>query len=238
MKEKKESKISKIRKIVATIILILFVIGLIKLIPTFASLVTEEGRIAFEQKVETLGMKGASLILGLEVCKIILIVLPGEPIELLAGMCYGPLWGLIIIYIGVVLSNAFIVLAVKKYGVSFVQDAMPEEKIEKIKGMITENPNKSDITLFLLYFLPALPKDLITYVASLLPIPKGKVIFISTLGRFPAVISSVLVGSKILDGDIKTIILIYAVTYLISGVLAFIYKKYFSKEKREERKRK
>lgn len=233
MKEK--SSIQKIRKIIAIFVLIFFVILFIKMLPTFLNLTTEEGRVAFQTQIENLGFRGAISIIALEICKIILIFLPGEPIELVAGMCFGPFVGLLVIYLGVILSNILIIFAVKKYGIRFVKDVVPEDKIEKVENMIKENPDKSEVTLFVLYFLPILPKDFITYIASLLPISKRKFLGISIFGRFPAVFSSVLVGSKILEGDIKSIIIIYSVTYIISGTIAWIYKKKFAKEKKEEK---
>lgn len=230
----KESNIKKIRKIIAIVILILFVIGFVKILPTFMSLVTEEGRAKFENQVGSLGIKGAISIIALEVCKVILVFLPGEPIELVAGMCYGPLLGMLTIYLGVIISNILIIFSVKKYGIGLVRDVIPEEKLLKVRKMISDNPDRSEVTLFVLYFLPVLPKDFITYIASLLPISKKQVLMISVIGRFPAVFSSVLVGSKILAGDIKSIVIIYLITYIISGLVAIIYKKKFAKENRKE----
>ena len=231
--ERKESKRKILRKIIFIVIIIFIVLGLIKLLPIFMSLTSEDGRVEFEKQIQDLGLKGPLYIIGLEVAKIILVFLPGEPIELLAGMCYGPFFGLIIIYIGVILSNILIVSAVKRYGVSFVKEVVPDDKIEKIEGTINQNPSASIFTLIVLYFLPALPKDFITYVASLLPISKKKLILVTIFGRFPAVFSSVLVGGKILDGDIKSIIIIYLITYIISSLIAIIYKKFFSKENKK-----
>ena len=229
----KENNLQKIRKFIAFIVLIIFVYSFIKLIPTFMTLTTETGRLDFQNNIENLGMKGPLFIIFLEICKIILIFLPGEPIELLAGMCYGPFWGLAIIYIGITLSNILIIGIVKKFGTQLVRDTVSDEKINKIQTLVNNNPSKADYTLLFLYFLPALPKDLITYVASLLPISKKNFLVISIIGRFPAVFSSVLVGSRILYGDIKSIVLIYAVTYIISGILATIYQKN-SKQRKEE----
>lgn len=231
--ERKESKRKILRKIIFIVIIIFIVLGLIKLLPIFMSLTSEDGRVEFEKQIQDLGLKGPLYIIGLEVAKIILVFLPGEPIELLAGMCYGPFFGLIIIYIGVILSNILIISAVKRYGVSFVKEVVPDDKIEKIEGTINKNPSASVVTLIILYFLPALPKDFITYVASLLPISKKKLILVTILGRFPAVFSSVLVGGKILDGDIKSIVMIYLITYIISSLIAIIYKKFFSKENKK-----
>lgn len=227
----KKRNIKNIREIIGISILILFAVGFIKLLPTFMNLVTEEGRIEFETKIKNLGFNRVIFIIALEVSKIILVFLPGEPIELLAGMCYGPWIGLLVIYIGITISNIIIIFSVKKYGIKMVRDVVQEEKLLKIKKMIDENPDRSEISLFVLYFLPILPKDLITYVASLLPISKKKFLVISILGRFPAVFSSVLVGSKLLDGKIISIILIYLITYIISGMIAMIYKKTSAKEK-------
>lgn len=231
----KENNIKKIRKIIAIIVFILFVVSFIKILPTFTKLVSEQGRLEFETQIKSLGIKGAIFIILLEICKIILVFLPGEPIELAAGMCFGPLVGLIVIYLGIVISNILIIFAVKKYGTELVKDIIPEEKRLKVEKMINDNPDRSEITLFVLYFLPVIPKDFITYIASLLPMQKRKILMISIFGRFPAVFSSILVGGKILDGDVKSIIIIYFVTYIISGIIAMIYKKKIAKENRKEK---
>lgn len=221
--EEKNRKI--IRYIIGIVLLIVLIICFFKLLPTFLNLTTEEGRIEFEKQIENLGIKGAIFIIALEISKIILVFLPGEPIELLAGMCYGPWGGLLIMYIGIIISNIIIIFLVKKYGIKFVRDIVREDKLIKIKNMVEDNPDKTETTLFVLYFLPFLPKDFITYVASLFPISKGKFLIISIIARFPAVFSSVLVGSKILNGEIISIFFIYLTTYIISAIIALIYKK-------------
>ena len=220
-----EKKIKIIRRIIAIIVLILFIAFFVKMLPQFINLTTEEGREAFQKNTEELGLKGVMSILTLEICKIILVFLPGEPIELLAGMCYGAIGGLLLIYLGVIISNIIIIYLVKKFGTKLVDDVVPEDKRKKIEGMINENPNRSEIALIILYFLPALPKDFITYIASLLPISYGKIMIISLICRFPAVFSSVLVGSKIVDGKLTSIIIIYLITYIISGLVVYIYNQ-------------
>ena len=71
-------------------------------------------------------------------------------------MSYGAFGGLILIYLGVIISNCIIVFLVKKFGSKLVDDIVPEDKRKKIFDMINENPGKSDVTLLVLYFLPAL----------------------------------------------------------------------------------
>ena len=114
-------------------------------------------------------------------------------------MCYGPLFGLIILYIGYTISSFLIALAVKKFGMNLVNDIVPKDKLDKVQKMLENNPKKIEITLFVLYFLPVVPKDFLTYIGSLLPISIKKFLFISLCARFPAVLSSTIVGSRILS---------------------------------------
>lgn len=102
--------------------------------------------------------------------------------------------------------------------------------------MITNNSEKVEVILFVLYFLPVVPKDFLTYIGSLLPMGLKKFLFITLFARFPAIISSAIVGNSILEGDIKTIIFTYAITYTISIFIAFVYNKNFKKSIREQRK--
>lgn len=229
-----DKEIKVVRKIIACSVFVIFIISFIKILPIFLDLTTEEGREVFKIKLQSLGTKGAITIIALQICKIVLVFLPGEPIELLAGMSYGTWIGLLLIYIGVSLSNILIIFSVKKYGVKLVNDVVPEEKRIKVENFIHENPDGAEITLIILYLLPALPKDFITYVVSLSPIEIKKILIISVIGRFPAVFSSVLAGSRLINGDIKSVIMVYLITYVISGLIVFLYKNSNRKGKTNE----
>lgn len=232
----KKEKVKKVRKIVFLILLIVFIAIIIKLLPLFMELSKVEGRKNFADNITNLGIVGALQILMLEICKAVVVFLPAEPIELLSGMCFGPFVGTAIIYVGVIISTVTIYLAVKKYGFALVEDIVPEEKLKKISGIIRNNSEKVEVILFVLYFLPLVPKDFLTYIGSLLPINLKKFLFITLFARFPAIVSSTVVGDSILEGDLKTIIFAYAITYIISISFAVLYNKNFKKSKREKRK--
>ncbi len=86
-----KEKIKKTRKIIFFLLLVVFVGIIIKLSPLFISLSTYEGRENFSQNIKNLGIGGALQIMLLEVCKAVVVFLPAEPIELLSGMCFGPI---------------------------------------------------------------------------------------------------------------------------------------------------
>lgn len=82
----------KIFKIILTIMVLILIIGIIAyLLPVMKNLSSLEGQVAFKQKVEDFGILGILSLFGLQVAQIFLIIVPGEPIEILAGMCYGGL---------------------------------------------------------------------------------------------------------------------------------------------------
>lgn len=231
-----KEKVKKIRKIIFFLLLVVFVAIIFKLSPLFISLSSKEGRENFSHNITSLGYAGAWQIILLEICKVVVVFLPAEPIELLSGMCYGPLMGTLFIYIGVAFSTIVVYLAVHKYGLAMVEDIVAEEKLNKVRDLMENNSNKMETILFVLFFLPVVPKDFLTYVGSLLPMGMKKFLFITLFARFPAIISSTIVGDRIIEGDVKTILLTYGITYSISLLIALIYNKNFKKSIREQRK--
>ena len=103
------------------------------------------------------------------------------------------------------------------------QEKNSREKIEKSK--LFQNPQTIRYILFILFFIPGTPKDLLTYIAALLPIKPTEFILISTLARFPSVISSTLAGASLLKGNWKLSLIIYGVTFAIVAVVVLIMRK-------------
>ena len=92
---KQKTKIFKIVLLIAVIAIMVAVT--IYLIPTFKELSSEAGQQAFKQKVNDSGFVGFLMLFGLQFAQIFLFIIPGEPIEILAGLCYGSLWGTVFI---------------------------------------------------------------------------------------------------------------------------------------------
>ena len=104
-----KNKKIKIFKIILFVILILImVICTIKLFPMFKNLSTEEGRMTLKDEIQGLGFKGIIVFIGLFFIQMFLMVLPGEPLEILAGMCFGSIGGMIVVLIGSFLSSVII----------------------------------------------------------------------------------------------------------------------------------
>lgn len=226
--KKKMEKKTKIFKIVLLCIVIAIMIGItIYLIPVVRNLSTSEGQQAFQEKINSSGFVGVLMLFGLQFAQIFLFIIPGEPIEMLAGICYGGLWGTVFIMVSAMIITAFIYLLVHKLGRKFIEEFVNPKKIEKIeKSQVFQNPTTISFIIFILFFIPGTPKDLLTYIAALLPIRPLNFIIISSIARLPSVISSTLAGQSLLSGNWQFSLMIYGITFLIVAIVVLIMRKF------------
>ena len=226
---------NKKRKIVLKITVIILSILAVALVcyaffPLLKNINTEEGRLSFKAKVNSMGLKGFLLLYLLETVQILFVVIPGEPIELLYGMCYGSIKGAIYLTITVFLNTIIVYYIVKKFGRKVLDFFFSEEKIKKFEQKeIFNRKDKIEHILTLLFFLPGTTKDMLLYIGAFLPISKWKFICISTFARFPSVITSTIAGSGITNNNLKVTI----VTYIITGMIALIITLFDRKNKKE-----
>ena len=229
------SKMVKAFKYVLMVVVILVIIGLIVyLFPVVKNLSTLEGQIEFKNQVSNMGILGYLALFGLQFAQIFLIIIPGEPIEVLAGMCYGGIGGTIFITVSVFIITTIIFFTVRKLGRRFVYSFCSKEKIEKIENSkLFKNEKKIEWIMLILFLIPGTPKDLLVYIGGLLQLKPLKFILISTFARLPSVVSSTFAGSSIAGGNWKFSIIIYAVTFILVGLFIFIANK-FDKDKTAE----
>lgn len=72
-----QSKKMKIFKLIVLIVVIAMMVALtIRLLPIFEGISTEQGRIDFKKEIESLGVEGIFIIIGLMVAQIFLPILP------------------------------------------------------------------------------------------------------------------------------------------------------------------
>lgn len=218
-----DKKTKVLRILLSVGIVIILTIFLWGLFPFIKDLTTTEGQIAFKEKIDSMGFGGIFLLFGLQILQILLVILPGEPFEVLAGMCYGAWGGALFITISVFITTTIIFFTVRKLGQKYLYNFFQREKVDKImKSKLFKNPRNIDIVLFILFFLPATPKDLFVFIGGLLPIKPLRFILISTLVRFPSVITSTMVGANISKGNWELSLIIYGVTFVIAAIAIYL----------------
>ena len=219
---------SKIFKIVIAFVVFVIILGMIiYLFPIIKDLATVEGQMAFKEKVEESSVWGILALFALQVGQMFLVVLPGEPLEVLAGMCYGAIGGTIFIFVSVFIITTIIFWLSRKFGKKFVYSFFSKEKVDKIESSRFFKKQKLvEYVMLILYLIPGTPKDLLTYIGGLLPVKPLKFILIATFGRFPSVISSTIVGANLSEGEWEISVIVYGITLILTLLFIFSMNKF------------
>ena len=223
---KKINKAFIFKSLLGILVIAIIIVIIWNLAPLMTNLSTKEGQIAFKEQINSMGVMGFLMLAGLQLAQILLIVLPGEPLEVLAGMCYGAVGGTIFILFTAFISTVLIYLIISRFGKKCIYHFIKKEKLDKLENSkVFKNTQNLEIIMFILFFIPGTPKDLLVYAGALLPIKPIKFILISTLGRLPSIISSTIVGSNLSVGDWKSSVIVYGITFIITGIAIFISRK-------------
>ena len=98
------SKASRTEKIKFVLFIVVF-IGLIALgialMPYFIDLINEESRAATAQELRDEGFMGVLTVLVLQILQVVVAFIPGEVVQIMAGVIYGGIWGAVIFLTGV-----------------------------------------------------------------------------------------------------------------------------------------
>ncbi len=207
-------------KILAALLILAAAIALcVWLIPLVVSLNNPDVQAEFQAFIESLGVFGVLAMLLLQILQIIVAIIPGEPIEILMGVMYGTFGGLFLTLLGILIGQTIVFFAVKKLGIKFAARFVDVKKFSELSFL--KSPEKRDSLIFLLFFIPGTPKDILTYFAPFTDINFARFIIIATLARIPSVISSTWAGSSISDGSIQKTVIIFALTGII-GIMGII----------------
>lgn len=201
------------------------------MVPFVWSLRDPENQLKFETFVDSLGVFGILFMFFIQVLQTVVAIIPGEPIELIMGLMYGTVGGLFISLCGTAAGGIIIFLCVKKFGMKFVNKFINSDGFSKYSFL--KDPKKREFMIFILFFIPGTPKDILTYFAPFTGIALPRFLLISTLARIPSVVSSTYIGSSVSDGELVKSIIIFAVTGLVGLGGIFIHDKIINYKKRK-----
>jgi uncharacterized membrane protein YdjX (TVP38/TMEM64 family) len=157
--------------------------------------------------------------LGLQMLQIIISLIPGQALQFVAGLLYGFWAGFLLSLIGAVAGTTVTYYLAQFLGRDALHVLFGKRHIEDYLNKI--NSKKGYILVFLIYLIPGVPKDLCSYAAGLSNMKLKVFLIISTVGRSPGMMGSLLIGKGIGEGDYTTVIIIgvIAVVLFIFGVI-------------------
>lgn len=84
--------------------------------------------------------------------------------------------------------------------------------------------------------IPGTPKDLLSYFAGLSDMSFGWWMFVASVGRIPSLITSVIGGGAMGEGEYKIAIISFIVAAIVSVSGYFVYSAIMKKQERKEEK--
>ena len=192
------------------VLLILAGFGLTYWREIWAVLTQPQARDAFIEFVRGKGVLGVFIFLGIQLLQVVVAFLPGEAVEFAAGLLYGTWAGLLLCLLGILLASCTVYAFVRLFGAKRID----EKAFTKYRFLRDEAHIR--FSVFLVFFIPGTPKDLLTYLGPFLPIPAWQFLIISTLARIPSVLTSTFAASQLAEGSWQVSVAVFAVTGLVA----------------------
>jgi uncharacterized membrane protein YdjX (TVP38/TMEM64 family) len=132
------------------------------------------------------------LIIGLQIIQVVICVLPGQPIQFAASYMFGVARGYLFSIIGAVIGTAISFYLAKLLGSEAMHLFFGEKKVKEYQRRL--NSGRGLLLAFLIYMIPGVPKDLVSYAAGISEMRFRPFLLAATVGRSPAMLGSLLVG--------------------------------------------
>jgi uncharacterized membrane protein YdjX (TVP38/TMEM64 family) len=197
--------------------------------PFFKEIFEPGGATRVAEDVRNAGPWGFFILLAIQFLQVVVAFIPGEVVQITAGIIYGPWIGALIIWLGCIISSLFIYVLVNKLGAPFVQAMVPKKYMNKFREW--EMSPKFTTLVFALYLIPGLPKDVFTYLTPLTHMPMRSFILVSNMARIPGIVLSTYAASGLVTGDIVQSVLIFGATALVSLISLIVYNRMMKKPK-------
>jgi uncharacterized membrane protein YdjX (TVP38/TMEM64 family) len=139
------------------------------------------------------GWRGPLVCMGAQFAQVVIFIIPGEITQLAAGYVFGLWRGFLYSVLGILAGSAFNFYFARIVGRPALSRLVGPATLEKVDRVLENAKGKS--AMFLLFLLPGAPKDALSYGAGLTEITLTEFLVVSTLGRAPALLASILIGS-------------------------------------------
>ena len=219
-------KNKKIIKFAALVIFLLVTLALtVVCLPMVPMLMSEEGRVRLEEIVG--GIVRENLFLGigafllLQILQVVVALIPGGLVQILGGVIFGSFWGTVLCLLGTLFGEMIVFYIVRKLGMPLVEAIIDAKGIKRLSFL--QDEKKCELAVFILFLLPVMPKDALTYLAPLLNIKPATFFILSMLARSPGLIISNVFGSSLSEGNTVIAAVMFVIVAVI-GLVCILYR--------------
>lgn len=175
----------------------------------------------FRDFILSYGQLSSLVFILFQVIQVVIAFIPGEVVQIAGGYIYGTLLGTLYSLIGITVGCVIVFFTVRLLGFHLVKQLVSENKLQKFYDLI--NKPGSEFVIFLLFFLPGLPKDVLVYICGLTPVKPLQFFIIIIAARLPAMVGASFIGANIQRENYYAAITITVISCVLF-VIGFLFK--------------
>lgn len=219
------------RRLIAVLSLLFLIAALVALTFLFGDTLTDmvKDPESFRRRTDGRGWLGKLIFVALNATQVILAVLPGQIFAIAGGYCFGIPGGILLTLFGTLIGSSIAFLLARIFGLSVVTAFYSREKLQNL--FFLKESKSQDFLTFLLFLIPGIPKDMLTYFMGLTKMRFPKFLLLSIFGRLPALTLTVLGGAAVQSKNVTLCIVAACVVAALSLLSFLLYQYKKQKEK-------
>lgn len=146
--------------------------------------------------VASWGLMAPVVFILIQAMQVIISPIPGEMTGPVGGALFGTWWGLIYSTIGLTMGTLLCFAIGRKWGEPLVRPWLSDHNWNRLSFIIEA---EGAIICFVLYVIPGFPKDIMSYLFGISPMPFWIFAIVSTLGRLPGTFVSSFFGAHVAE---------------------------------------
>ena len=216
------------RKVIISILKILLLAAIIAGIPLYIFFFQKEWLSQFENfddvvsYLQSYKWESVPIYILLQIIQIVISVIPGQVFQLAAGYLYTFFPALLLALTGAFLGTAISFYRAKLLGRDFVHMFFGKEKTHDYVQKL--NSKRAYMIVFLIYLIPGIPKDVVSYAAGVSEMKFKPFILLSLTGRLPGMMGSIMIGSMWHKQEYFGMIILGAIA-VIAFILCIVFRK-------------
>jgi uncharacterized membrane protein YdjX (TVP38/TMEM64 family) len=135
-----------------------------------------------KETVASWGWAAPLVFIVIQALQVVISPIPGEMTGPVGGALFGTSWGLFYSTIGLTLGTLACFAAGRLWGEPLVKPWLSEHHWDRLNFILEA---EGAILCFIIYLIPGFPKDIVSYLWGISPIPFWVFAVMSTLGRVP-----------------------------------------------------
>jgi uncharacterized membrane protein YdjX (TVP38/TMEM64 family) len=144
--------------------------------------------------VASWGWMAPLVFVAIQALQVVISPIPGEVTGPVGGALFGTWWGLVYSSIGLTLGTLLCFGVGRRWGEPLVRPWLSEHHWNRMSFILEA---EGAILCFILYLIPGFPKDIMSYLFGLSPMPFWVFALVSTLGRVPGTWISSYFGANV-----------------------------------------